>query len=63
MPADNAQGFTSEEVALFREWFDAVQDLNAGYLEKKDYILAERLYRQLGMRVPNSIKEHLPAEI
>ena len=53
--------FTREQVNLFRDWFDTVQDLNRDYLEYKDYELAEVLYEMLGMRVPNSIKENLPA--
>jgi hypothetical protein len=50
-------GFSPVEVDLFRQWFDAVQDLNPDYLEKKDYQLAEKLYTVLYLQVPNSIKE------
>ena len=45
---------------LYRQWFDAVQDTNPGYLEPADYVAAVALYALLGMRVPNSIKEKLP---
>ncbi|WP_270692886.1 MULTISPECIES: hypothetical protein [unclassified Aeromonas] len=47
--------FTKEQVELFREWFDAVQDLNPAYLNKGDYALGKELYERLGLRVPNSI--------
>jgi hypothetical protein len=43
------------DLHLVREWFDSVQDVNPGYLEEKDYVLAKRIYEALGMRVPNSI--------
>ena len=48
---------TPEELDLCRQWFDSIQDTNAEYLEPSDYLLAEKLYRQLNMRVPNSISE------
>lgn len=35
--------FTAEELDLFRQWFNALQDLHAGYLEPKDYDLADRI--------------------
>lgn len=46
---------TPAELDLCRQWFDAVQDLNAPYLTKPDYMLAEKLYRALEMRVPSGI--------
>lgn len=51
---------TEEEARLFQQWFDCLQDSNPRYLEPSDYVLAERIYRALGMRVPNSITDHLP---
>lgn len=48
-----------DEIETCRQWFDAVQDLNSGYLEAKDYKLAASLYDILGMRVPNSIKANI----
>ncbi len=48
---------TPEELELCRQWFDSVQDLNGGYLTPLDYVLAEKLYKQLNMRVPNSVSE------
>lgn len=48
---------TPEELDLCRQWFNSVQDVNGGYLTTLDYVLAEKLYRQLNMRVPNSISE------
>ena len=47
--------FTVDELELFREWFDVVQDVSPAYLEQKDYALAKKLYEHLGRRVPNSI--------
>ncbi len=47
-----------EEVDMVRQWFDAVQDLNADYLMIHDYELAQKTYKQLGMRVPLSISEN-----
>ena len=54
--------FTKEEVARLKEWFGVVQDLSmCGYLEKADYVLAEKIYKKIGARVPNSIKKELTA--
>ena len=52
-----AQPLTPEELDLCRQWFDSIQDTNAEYLEPSDYLLAEKLYKQLNMRVPHSISE------
>ncbi|AZY49621.1 hypothetical protein C0J09_11090 [Bordetella avium] len=38
-----------------RQWFDCLQDTQGGWLTKEDYVLAQCLYAQCGMRVPNSI--------
>lgn len=59
MASDKSPEFNRAEIELFREWFDAVQDLNPKYLEELDYKLAERLYNHLGMRVPDSIAQRL----
>jgi hypothetical protein len=48
-----------DDLDLFRQWFDNVQDVNPQYLEAADFQLAARLYNELGMRVPNSISERL----
>lgn len=53
MPAPRAA--ERETLDLYRQWFDAVQDVNPAYLERKDYVLAKALYEQLGMRVDHSI--------
>ena len=52
-----AAALTAPAVDLdrFRQWFDAVQDMNQGYLEKADYQLAQRVYEALGMHVPDSV--------
>lgn len=48
---------TPEELELCRQWFNSIQDTNAEYLEPSDYLLAEKVYKQLNIRVPNSISE------
>lgn len=51
---------TNDELNLCRQWFDAVQDLNPQYLEPSDFVLAKKIYEQLGMRVPDSINSKAP---
>lgn len=51
--------FTPDSIDLFRQWFDAVQDLNPSYLDATDYALPKQLYEALDMRVPDSIKHKL----
>lgn len=51
--------FTDEDIDICREWFGCVQDINPNYLEKKDFVLAEKLYKFTGFRVTNSIKAGL----
>lgn len=57
------EGFvlTRDDFDRCREWFDCIQDVNGSYLDRHDYELAEKLYTALGMRVPNSINDRLPA--
>lgn len=50
---------TDKELDMFRQWFNAVQDLNPAYLTKEDYQLVNNIYQKLGWRVPNSIKDNL----
>jgi hypothetical protein len=52
-----AARYSVAQISLFRQWFDAVQDLNPAYLTAADYQLAREIYEQLGMRVPHSILE------
>jgi len=52
-----APPLTTDELDLCRQWFNSVQDTNGGYLTPQDYVLAEKLYKQLDMRVPHSISE------
>lgn len=54
-----AVSITPAQAERMRQWFDAVQDINPGYLEAADYELAARLYESLGLRVPNSIAAQL----
>jgi len=42
-----AEEFTKDEFDLFRQWFNAVQDLNEPYLEKADYELMEKVKSKL----------------
>lgn len=51
---------TGEQADLVRQWFNAIQDLNPGYLTLPDYELVFWIYRALDMRVPDSIAEKLP---
>jgi hypothetical protein len=53
------QPLATDDLELCRQWFNSMQDTNGGYLDRADYALAERLYRMLGQRVPNSITEPL----
>jgi hypothetical protein len=50
--------FKKEELNLVREWFDVVQDINPNYLKKKDFVLAKKIYENLGFRVPVPITKH-----
>lgn len=55
--------FSEEEIHLCRQWFDTMQDvLHPQRLQVKDYVLAAKLYRLCGMRIPNSIANKLPRE-
>ncbi len=48
---------TDDELDVCRQWFNSVQDTNGGYLTGHDYVLAEKLYLHLGLRVPDSVKQ------
>ena len=50
---------TPAELHIVHQWFDAVQDVTPEYLGPIDYELAIRLYEQLGMRVPDSLRSPL----
>lgn len=52
--------FNARQLDIIREWFDSTQDLNPKYLEEKDYVLADKIYRCLGRRVPHSVSDKLP---
>ncbi|EOT7841596.1 hypothetical protein [Pseudomonas aeruginosa] len=51
--------FSEDELELFRQWFNAVEDLNPKYLERKDYLLAKKVLDELGAKTPNSMLEKL----
>ena len=44
-----------DELNLIREWFNVVQDFNDAFLLKKDYKLARKIYKHLGMKPSKSI--------
>lgn len=50
---------TKAEVDLFRQWFDTIQDVNPKYLGLSDYLLAKKVHRALGQKVPTSITLHI----
>lgn len=52
---DRATLTEREKLNLYRQWFNAVQDLHPAYLEYADYALAKEIYERLGARVPHSI--------
>ena len=39
--------FSKEEINLFRQWFDAMQDLNPAYIEKSDCDLYRKVMERL----------------
>lgn len=44
------------DLNLIRQWFEHGQDLgHPDYMKKADYKLAERIYKILGWKVPNSV--------
>jgi len=48
---------TLDELDLIRQWFNALQDLDDGYLEIDDFELARKIHDHIGIRTPNSIKK------
>lgn len=53
-------GFDKDELQVLRQWFSSVQDLShPDFLEPKDFILAYKIYKALGWRIPNSISDEL----
>ncbi|WP_261534745.1 tail protein X [Burkholderia multivorans] len=64
-PAEAHQPATwsTRELELIRQWFDAIQDTNRPYLEPADYALAKRIYEALGQRVPNTINANCKTEL
>ncbi len=41
---------TKEELDLLRQWYNAIQDLNADYLGPRDQELAGRIFAELGLK-------------
>jgi hypothetical protein len=50
---------TEKELNLIREWFNAVQDLNDEYLDINDYKLAGKIYKILGLQIPDKIFDEM----
>lgn len=42
-----ARMFSKEEINLFRQWFNAVEDLSPGYIEKSDCDLYRKVLERL----------------
>lgn len=49
-------GFTVEDVDLFRQWFESVQDVSPDYLHVRDYDLAVRVYESIGRKVSLTVQ-------
>lgn len=45
---DDRATFTSAELNLLQQWFNAVHDLNPGYLEDADRALVNKILHLLG---------------
>lgn len=53
---EGLMNISNDDLDLIRQWFDAVQDLNPEFLTREDYVLAGRIYSELGIPVPTSIE-------
>jgi hypothetical protein len=51
--------FHGEELQILCEWFDVMQDCHGAYLEKKDFLLACRLYVCANRRVTNEMRNKI----
>jgi hypothetical protein len=51
--------FHGEELQTLCEWFGTLQDLNPDYLEKKDYLIAARIYVCANRRITNEMREKI----
>lgn len=49
----------NKELDLCRQWFDALYDTHRNYLEKQDYILANKIYDALPIYKPLELKKYL----
>lgn len=59
--APDAFALSRDDFDRCRQWFDCIQNVHGGYLDRHDYELAKELYTALGMRVPHSIDGQLAA--
>lgn len=50
------------DLDVIRQWFNGVQDATPRYLEQRDFELAARIHRALGLCVPLSVARHLDGE-
>lgn len=51
--------FSEGELELFRQWFNALEDLSPKFLDGKDYLLAKKVLDELGVRAPKSMLEKM----
>ena len=54
--------FDAAELQLFRQWFNAVDDLNERYLDEDDLLLYKKLMDHMGMRVSDRIMYRIGKE-
>ena len=48
---------TKEQLDLFRQWFNSIEDTNAGYLNAADYTLYIEIMKELGLRISHKTTE------
>jgi len=53
------ESFTKEELNLFRQWFNSVQDICPGYYDKKDLLLVAKVYKNLDIKLPENISKNI----
>ena len=46
--------FSKDQVDLFRQWFNAVEDVAPSYLDTRDHALAKLVYDMLGRHKPKA---------
>ncbi len=51
--------FSIEEVNLFRQWFNTLEDTRKDYLELDDYRLGKKVIEIMDMRVSNYVLDQI----